>query len=106
MLIDSYFNDYLREHPDAVADTEALAAYLGVTREELIAFESKKRVGRSVSIAKTRIAAIKKQLAYKGKINATLLTFDLRNDHGYRDKPDETPPSITVFKGNVPEWGE
>lgn len=106
MLIDSYFNTFLAENADIVADTESLAAYLGITREELFALERRKSVGRAVSIAKTRIAAVKKQLAYKGKLPATILTFDLRNDHGYRDKPEETMPYITVFKGSVPEWGE
>ncbi|MDD4125790.1 MAG: terminase small subunit [Eubacteriales bacterium] len=103
--IDGYFNAYLAANPEIVADTESLAAYIGITRDELNALEHHKKVGRCVSLAKTRIASVKKQLAYRGKINATLLAFDLKNDHGYREKPDDAQQMITIFKGEVLEWG-
>jgi hypothetical protein len=106
MKIDSYFNEYLPENPDIIADTESLAAYIGLTRDELNSLEGHKRIGRHIRLAKTKIAAVKKQLAFRGKINATMLVFDLKNDHGYREKPEEGGQSVIIFKGEVLEWGE
>lgn len=103
--IDEYFDEFLKSRPEVVADIESLAAFLGVTREELVLLESHKKVGRAVLLAKTKIASEKKQLCYKGKLNATLLAFDLKNDHGYREKSEENK-NITVLKGSVLEWGD
>lgn len=105
-LIRDYFEKYLRDNPGTIPDTESLAAYLGITREELNGLESGKRTSRTVRSAKTRIAAAKKQLAYKGKIPATVLAFDLRNDHGYKDKPEENASATLVLKGLAEEWSE
>ncbi|NLN56358.1 MAG: hypothetical protein GX148_08730 [Clostridiales bacterium] len=104
--IDSYFNEFLIENPDIVADVESLSAYLEMTRDELNNLEGHKKVGRHIRLAKTKIAAIKKQLAYRGRINATMLAFDLKNDHGYREKPEEGGQSVFIFKGEVLEWGK
>ena len=38
-LISDYFEKYLIQNPATVPDTESLAAYLGITREELNALE-------------------------------------------------------------------
>lgn len=105
-LVDGYFNVYLAENPEVVPDTESLAAYIGLTRDELNSLESHKTAGRMIMTAKTRIAAAKKQLAFKGKLPATVLAFDLRNDHGYRDKPEENTQSILILKGEAENWGE
>lgn len=105
-LVDSYFNVYLKENPDVIPDTESLAAYLGITRDEFNSLETHKTVGRTVLLAKTRIAAAKKQLAFRGKLPATVLAFDLRNDHGYRDKPEENNQSTLILKGEAENWGE
>lgn len=63
--IREYFDEYLPEHEGEIADIESLAVYLGLTREELSELESAKGVGREVSLARARIASIKKQLAFK-----------------------------------------
>ena len=105
-LVDSYFNTYLAENPDIVPDTESLASYLGMTRDEFNSLETHGKAGRVVLMAKTKIASAKKQLAYKGKLPATVLAFDLRNDHGYRDKPEENTQSVLILKGEAENWGE
>lgn len=105
-LIKSYFEDYIRENPEIVPDTESLAAYLGITRDELNELGGTPRASRAVSSAKTRIAAAKKQLAYRGKLPAAVLAFDLRNDHGYRDRPEDAVAATLVLKGLAEEWSE
>lgn len=105
-LIGGYFDEYLTENPAIVPDTESLAAYLGITRDELNELENGKSTSRAVRAAKTRIAAAKKQLAYRGKIPAAVLAFDLRNDHGYRDKPEENNSSTLILRGMAEEWSE
>ena len=105
-LIADYFEKYLIQNSATVPDTESLAAYLGITREELNELESGKNTSRAVKNAKTRIAAAKKQLAYRGKIPAAVLAFDLRNDHGYRDKPEDMNCSTLILRGLAEEWSE
>ena len=41
-LIGGYFDEYLTENPAIVPDTESLAAYLGITRDELNELETEK----------------------------------------------------------------
>lgn len=105
-LIEKYFSDHLGNHPELIPDTESLASYLGITRNELNSLSEHKLVGRTVQQAKTRIASEKKQLAFRGKLPPTVLAFDLRNDHGYRDKPEETPQTTIVLRGSSDEWGD
>ncbi len=105
--INDYFAEYLSESGE-VADIESLADYLGTTRDELMAMMNGKRFGQILRIARNRIAKIKKQLAFSGRINATVLAFDLKNNHGYRDKPDdaEGAQSSVVFKGKASDWAQ
>jgi len=69
-----------------------------------------KRFGEVLRLARNRIAKIKKQLAFSGKIPAAVLSFDLKNNHGYRDKPDESDVSATqetvIFKGKTADWAK
>ena len=107
-VLREYFRKYLPESGE-VADIESLADYLGITREELIALMDDKRVGRTLKLARNRIAKIKKQLAFTGKLPAAVLSFDLKNNHGYRDKPDDSENSTdetVIFKGMVEEWAK
>ena len=69
-----------------------------------------KRFGKTLRIARNKIAKIKKQLAFGGKIPAAVLSFDLKNNHGYRDKPDENEAvnqtEQVVFKGKASDWAQ
>ena len=107
-LINSYFDEYLKQSGE-VADIESLADYLGTTRDEIMAMMQDKKVGRLLRIARNKIAKIKKQLAFGGKIPAAVLSFDLKNNHGYKDKPDEGDNSngeTVVFKGKASDWAK
>ena len=106
-LIERYFDEYLKTSGE-IADIESLADYLETTREELIALTAHKRYGEIVKSARNRIAKIKKQLAFCGKIPATVLAFDLKNNHGYKDKPEEDSGGIerVIFKGKASEWAQ
>jgi hypothetical protein len=86
-----------------------LADYLGTTRDEIMAMMQDKKFGRLLRIARNKIAKIKKQLAFGGKIPAAVLSFDLKNNHGYKDKPDEGESSNNepvVFKGKASDWAK
>ena len=98
--IESYFNTHLAVSGE-IADIESLAEYLGTTRDRLLGLMNDKRFGEDLTRARNRIAMIKKQLAFNGKIPASVLSFDLKNNHGYRDKPEDAEPEKTepvVFK--------
>jgi hypothetical protein len=103
-----YFDVYLPESGE-VADIESLADYLGTTRDEIIVLMNSKRFGRTLRVARNKIAKIKKQLAFGGKIPAAVLSFDLKNNHGYRDKPEENSEGTNeqvIFKGKAADWAQ
>lgn len=105
--IDEYFNSYLPTHENEIADVESLADFLGTTREALVALENDKTYGFEICKAKNRIAKIKKQLAFCGKIPAAILSFDLKNNHGYRDKTDDSNAVETVIiRGKAKDWSK
>ncbi|MBR5278761.1 MAG: hypothetical protein IKU23_05805 [Clostridia bacterium] len=82
---------------------------MGTTRDELIVLMSDRRFGALLKIAVNRIAKIKKQLAFGGKIPAAVLSFDLKNNHGYRDKPDDSEANKSeqvIFKGKTADWAK
>jgi hypothetical protein len=82
---------------------------LGTTRDELIAMMNDKRFGFTLRLARNRIAKIKKQLAFGGRIPAAVLSFDLKNNHGYKDKPEDSdtaPHESVVFKGKTSQWAQ
>ena len=56
-------------------------------RIEFLDMLQDRKCGDILKQARNRIAKIKKQLAFNGKIPAAVLSFDLKNNHGYRDKP-------------------
>ncbi len=106
--IENYFEVYLTESGE-VADIESLADYLGITRDEMFALMSDKRFGKALRLARNKIAKIKKQLAFGGKIPAAVLSFDLKNNHGYRDKPDDGDGNHNeqvIFKGKTADWAQ
>ncbi len=106
--VGEYFDIYLRESGE-VADIESLADYLGITRDEMIAMMNDKRFGKTLRLARNKIAKIKKQLAFGGKIPAAVLSFDLKNNHGYRDKPEDNDGGggdQVVFKGRTADWAQ
>lgn len=107
--VESYFTEHLAESGE-IADIESLADYLGTTRDGLLTLMNDKRCGETLRRARNRIAMIKKQLAFNGKIPASVLSFDLKNNHGYRDKPEEGEPTDNaeqiVFKGKAADWAK
>ncbi len=105
--MEAYFAQHLAESGE-VADIESLADFLGTTRDELLGLMNDKRYGKTMRCARNRIAKIKKQLAFHGKIPATVLSFDLKNNHGYRDKPEDNDamPEQVVFRGKTDEWSK
>ncbi len=106
--LDSYFGIYLKESGE-VADIESLADYLGMTRDELIGMMNDKKVGKEFRLARNKIAKIKKQLAFGGRIPAAVLSFDLKNNHGYRDKPEDSDgqgSEQVIFKGKTADWSK
>ena len=106
--VERYFGEFLPQSGE-IADIESLADYLGTTRDELIAMMNDKRFGFTLRLARNRIAKIKKQLAFGGRIPAAVLSFDLKNNHGYKDKPedsDTTPHESVVFKGKTSQWAQ
>ncbi len=105
--LSNYFEDFLRENADEVADIESLAEYLGTTREGLFALEKNKLYGFELRLARNKIARIKKQLAFHGKLPPAVLSFDLKNNHGYRDKNEEAAGAETlVIKGAAKNWSK
>jgi hypothetical protein len=106
--VERYFSVFLTESGE-IADIESLADYLGITRDEMIAMMNDRRYGKTLRLARNRIAKIKKQLAFGGKIPAAVLSFDLKNNHGYRDKPEDTEGNgheQVVFKGKAADWAQ
>ena len=106
--IERYFGEYLQESGE-VADIESLADYLGTTRDELIILMNDKTVGAILRLARNKIAKIKKQLAFGGKIPAAVLSFDLKNNHGYKDKPEDAEAfgqETIVFRGKASQWAK
>lgn len=106
--INAYFEQHLPSTGE-VADVESLADYLNLTREELLELMSDKAYGRTLRLARNRIAKLKKQLAFNGKLPAAVLAFDFKNNHGYRDKPEESEAGggeTVVFKGLAADWAK
>lgn len=107
--LDKYFGEYL-ESVGEVADIESLADFLGTTREELLFLMDDEKFGDLLLVARNRIAKIKKQLAFGGKIPAAVLSFDLKNNHGYKDKQGDEKESAKetaiIFNGKAEEWAE
>lgn len=107
--IDEYFDSYLPDKGE-IADIESLADFLHITREELLVFMNDSEYGSILKMARNRIAKIKKQLAFNGKLQATVLAFDFKNNHGYKDKPEdneaEGESETVVFKGQTKKWSK
>ncbi len=101
-----YFEVYLASDENEVADIESLADYLGTTREGIFAMESGE-YGFELRKARNRIAKIKKQLAFRGKLPSAVLSFDLKNNHGYRDKTEDGAEADTVIiRGIAKGWAK
>lgn len=103
----AYFNVHLPDNPDEVADIESLAEFLGTTREGIFAMEKTEEYGFLLRRARNRIARIKKQLAFRGKLPPAVLSFDLKNNHGYKDKNEEATTNDTIIiKGLAKGWSK
>lgn len=106
--INGYFESYLSESGE-IADIESLADYLGTTRDRIMSLMNDGERGEILKTARNKIAKIKKQLAFCGKIPAAVLSFDLKNNHGYRDKPEEQElqdSGTVIFNGLAEEWAQ
>lgn len=95
-----YFDEYLPTHENEIPDVESFAVFLGISREELMKFDKEE-----LEMVLTRIAGVKKQLAMKGKIPASVFTFDFKNNHGYGDKSEAKDEAISVsIVGKAVDW--
>lgn len=104
--LDEYFGSYLEEKEE-IADIESLADFFNITREDLLSYMSDRKYGRLLRIARNRIAKIKKQLAFKGVLKVTMFRFDFKNNHGYKDKPEDNDiAEPVVFKGKTGSWAK
>jgi len=81
------FFDWCNQN-DYIPDIEAFAVYMDTTRKTILDYENKKEFSYTLKKIKDKIFFYKKQLAFKGKINATVFIFDAKNNHGYRDKQE------------------
>jgi len=96
------------EQKDYIPDIETLCLYLDVSRVTLWTWETQednKDLANIIKNAKNRIFHYKKQLAFKGKMNATIFIFDAKNNHGYVDKIDHEHNSNTniTVSFNIPK---
>lgn len=55
-------------------------------------YEKQIEFRNTIQEAKNRIAHAKKQLAMKGKMPASVFTFDFKNNHGYNDQTETIFP--------------
>ena len=103
----AYFTERIAESGE-VPDIEGLAEFLHTTRDELFRLKEHRVYGEYLGRAFNSIAKAKKQLAFAGKLPAAVLSFDLKNNHGYRDKPEERSETGTtvVFRGMTEEWAK
>lgn len=104
----AYFDEFLPKSGE-IADIEGLADYLGTTRDVLWDLSEHRIYGTLLQYAFNRIAKIKKQLAFCGKLPATVLSFDLKNNHGYRDRPEEherDTGTTVIFAGKTEDWSK
>lgn len=86
---------------------ESLCAIWASRGAGLFELAKEKRYADIVENALCRIAAQKKQLAFRGGIPATVFSFDFKNNHGYSDKPEQTVSDTTiVIEGKAKEWSE
>ena len=82
------FWDWCKQN-DYIPDTEILCKYLNVNRSTLWRWEideDNSNLCNLIKNVKNDIFAYKKQLAMRGKMNATIFIFDAKNNHGYVDK--------------------
>lgn len=101
-MADIYFTEYLPSREKEIPDVESFAVFLGISREELLSYESEE-----LFYILTRIAGAKKQLAMNGRIPASVFTFDFKNNHGYGEKNEKTGEAAEVtIIGKAVEWSE
>jgi hypothetical protein len=81
------FFEYCIEEKE-IPDVEGLAVFLDTTRKTLFEYEKKPDFSNTVKRAKEKIFHKKKQLAFQGKMNATVFIFDAKNNHEYTDKQE------------------
>lgn len=86
--LNEYFNVYLKENPEELADIESLAVFLDCDRDTILNYEKIDEFFGTIKKAKTKILNIKKQNTYKGRVPVAFMIFDLKNNHGYTDKQE------------------
>jgi len=94
------------EKQKAIPDVDLWATFLGVTRHTISNYEKRGPMWKTtIEQFKGAMAAVKKQLAFRGRIPALMAIFDLTNNHQYRntsefhlvDTADEEPkPALTL----------
>ena len=101
-VIDAYFQTLFREQEsglEVTADTEAMADFLGITRDTLIRWqrgEDNREYVEPLRIAMNEIAYMKKQRAMDNKVNGLVYLSDMQNNHGYVSNQKSSDVSINV----------
>jgi hypothetical protein len=90
-----------------IPDVETLALYLDVHRKTLWAWETgdNKVLSNIIKKAKNTIFHEQKQLAFRGKLNATIFIFNAKNNFGYVDKIEHEHSNNTnvTVSFNIPK---
>jgi hypothetical protein len=103
----NHFWQYCKDN-DLIPDVELLCKVLGTCRQRLHEWETSednKEISDLIKNVKNDIFVNKKQLAFKGKLNATIFIFDAKNNHGYVDKQEHEHSNNTnvTVSFNIPK---
>ena len=100
--VDGYFHYVFTQQEagsELIADVEALADYLGITRDTLIRWargDDNREFVPPLQLAMNEIALMKKQIAITGKVNSLIYLSDMQNNHGYLSNQKSSEVSLNV----------
>ena len=84
--IKDYF-DYVKSH-DVPLTIERLCCFLDCSRNTLLNYQARDEFAPIITRVKREILANKAEMLLSNKGNTQGIIFDLKNNHGYRDKQD------------------
>lgn len=87
-----------------IPDIEGFCSYIDSYRDLLSEYESKAEFSDTIKRIKNWMYYRKKQLAFSGRMNATVYIFDAKNNHGYVDKQeiDNNHMGEVSFMNDIP----
>ncbi|MBO5967127.1 MAG: hypothetical protein J6S14_01360, partial [Clostridia bacterium] len=88
-----------------IPDIESLAAFLGVSRDQLLSW--KRGLGNPefkpvIEQCYTDIAAVKKQLAFRGDLPQIIYLNDIQNNHGYVNSASKVDVEVSAKRETAP----